>query len=102
MGDRQRWQIAVELGCEHQYEIENMAKQKKKLSAEVKRRRKKTKAENQKKYEWVFMSGKQVRIRRQPTIDGIPVDEYIERNADPVWLQQNGLYELIPDVLNCI
>jgi len=74
-----------------------MAKQKKKLSAEVKRRKKKAKAENQKKYEWVFMSGKQVRIKRQPMIDGIPVDEYILRNADPVWLQQNGMYELIPD-----
>ncbi len=74
-----------------------MAKQKKKLSAEVKRRRKKAKVENQKKYEWVFMNGKQVRVKRQRTIEGIPVDEYIERNADPVWLQQNGLYELIPD-----
>ncbi|NRB42531.1 MAG: hypothetical protein HRU20_29350 [Pseudomonadales bacterium] len=74
-----------------------MAKQKKKLSAEVKRRRKKAKEENQKKYEWVFMNGKQVRIKRQPMIDGIPADEFIERNADPVWLQQNGMYELIPD-----
>jgi hypothetical protein len=74
-----------------------MAKQKRKLSAEVKRRRKKTKEENQKKYEWIFMSGKQVRVKRQPTKDGIPIDEYIERNADPVWLQQNGMYDLIPD-----
>ena len=74
-----------------------MAKQKKKLSAEVKRRRKKAKAENLKKHEWVFMSGKQVQIRKPPMIDGIPVDEYIERNADPIWLQQNGMHEQIPD-----
>ena len=69
----------------------------KNLSAEVKRRRKKAKAENQKKHEWVFMNGKQVRDKRQPVIEGIPVDEFIERNAGPVWLQQNGMYELIPD-----
>ncbi len=74
-----------------------MAKQKKKLSAEVKRMRKKAKKENQKKYERVFMSGKQVRVKRQPMIEGTPADEFIERNADPVWLQQNGMYELIPD-----
>ena len=74
-----------------------MAKIEKKLSAEVKRRRKKAKEENQKKYEWVFMSGKQVRVKRQPMIDGVPVEEYIEQNADPTWLHQNGMHELIPD-----
>ena len=55
-----------------------MAKQQKRLSAEVKRRRKKAKEDNQKKYEWVFMNGKQVRINRQPIIDGISVAEYIK------------------------
>jgi len=58
--------------------VDNMAKQQKKLSAEVKRRRKKAKEDNQKKYEWVFMNGKQVRINRQPIIDGISVAEYIK------------------------
>ncbi len=43
------------------------------------------------------MNGKQVRIKRQPTIDGIPVDEYIQQNADPIWLHQHGMHELIPD-----
>jgi hypothetical protein len=74
-----------------------MAKQKKKLSAEVKRKRKNAKEEKQKIYEWVFMNGKQVRVKRQPIIDGIPMDEFIENNTDPVWLQQNGIHELIPD-----
>jgi hypothetical protein len=27
-----------------------------------------------------------------PTIDGLPVDEFIARNADPIWLFQNGMY----------
>lgn len=74
-----------------------MAKQKKKLSAEVKRKRKNAKEEKQKIYEWVFMNGKQVRVKRQPIIDGIPMDEFIEKNTDPVWLQQNRIHELIPD-----
>ena len=69
----------------------------KNLSAEVKRRRKKAKAENQKMYEWVFINGKQVRVKRQPAIEGIPVCEFTERNAGSVWLQQNGMYELISD-----
>jgi hypothetical protein len=70
-----------------------MAKVKKKLTAQQKLTKKEAKAERQRKYEWVFMSGKQVRIKRRPTIDGMDVDEYIQRNADPIWLSQNGLYE---------
>jgi hypothetical protein len=41
----------------------------------------------------VFINGKQKRIKRPPTVDGIPVDEFIRRNADPIWLHQNGMYE---------
>lgn len=44
---------------------------------------------------WVFMNGKQVRIKRPPTIDGLPVDEFIEQNADPIWLHQNGMHEIL-------
>jgi len=72
-----------------------MAKAKKKLSTALKRARKKAKAERQKKYEWVFMNGKQVRVKRPPTIDGMDVDEFIERNADPIWLHQNEMWEFI-------
>jgi len=70
-----------------------MAKVKKKLTAAQKRARKAAKAERQKKYEWVFMNGKQVRVKRRPTIDGMDVDEFIERNADPIWLNQNEMWE---------
>ncbi len=68
-----------------------MEKIKKKLTAA----QKKAKAERQKIYMWVFMNGKQVRIKRPPTIDGLSVDEYISRNADPIWLHQNEMWEYI-------
>lgn len=72
-----------------------MAKIKKKLTAAQKRAKKIAKAERQKKYMWVFMNGKQVRIKRPPTIDGMSVDEFIEQNADPIWLHQNEMWEYI-------
>ena len=45
----------------------------------------------------VFINGKQKRVRRPPTIDGMDVDEFIRRNADPIWLHQNGLWEYISE-----
>ncbi len=72
-----------------------MPKVKKKLTTAQKRARKKAKAERQKKYMWVFMNGKQVRVKRPPTIEGIDVDEYIRQNADPIWLHQNEMWEYI-------
>ncbi len=65
-----------------------MAKVKGKLSASEKRK---------KEYEWVFIGGKQVSVKKPYTIEGIPVDEYIEQNADPIWLHQNGMHHLISD-----
>jgi len=73
-----------------------MAKVKKKLTSAQKRMKKAAKAERQKKYQWVFMNGKQVRVKRPPTVDGIPVDQFIEENADPIWLHQNEMWELMP------
>lgn len=72
-----------------------MAKVKKKLTAAQKRARKAAKAEMQRKYMWVFMNGKQVRVKRPPTIDGIPVDDFIRQNADPIWLHQNEMWEFM-------
>jgi uncharacterized protein YnzC (UPF0291/DUF896 family) len=66
-----------------------MSKQKRKLTpaekAEKKRRRE--------QYMTIFMNGKQKRIKRSPTIDGMDVDEFIRRNADPIWLHQNEMRE---------
>ena len=73
-----------------------MAKVKKKLTPAQKRAKKAAKAERQRKYQWVFMNGKQVRIKRPPTVDGMPVDQFIQENADPIWLHQNELWELMP------
>jgi len=72
-----------------------MAKVKKKLTAAQKRARKKAKAERQKKYMWVFMNGKQVKVKRPATIEGMDPDEYIRQNADPIWLHQNEMWEYI-------
>ena len=42
--------------------------------------------------------GKQKRVRRPEQIEGIPLDEIIARNADPIWLHQNEMWELMtPD-----
>ncbi len=70
-----------------------MNKKNKKLTPIQKRAKKKAKAERQKKYEWIFMNGKQVRVKRPPTIDGMSVDEFIQSNADPIWLHQNEMWE---------
>lgn len=41
----------------------------------------------------IFINGKQKRVRRPPTIDGMGADEFIRRNADPIFLLQNEMYE---------
>ena len=61
---------------------------KRKLSAAEKK-------ERQKKFKWIMMNGKQVRVKREPKIDGIPEDEWLHLNVDPVWLHQNEMWELI-------
>ena len=68
-----------------------MAKPKRKLTKAEKRAKK----EWQRLYQWVFINGKQKRIKRSPTIDGMNVDEFIAANADPIWLLQNEMWELI-------
>ena len=45
----------------------------------------------------IFINGKQKRVRRPATIDGVPEEEFILANADAVWLHQQGLWELLPD-----
>ena len=56
---------------------------------------KRAKADRQKKYEWIFLKGKQVRIKRLELIEGMLVDDWIEQNADDIWLTQNGMYEVL-------
>lgn len=74
----------------------DMSKVKRKLTPAQKKAKRASKAERQRKYEWIFISGKQVRVKRPPTVEGIPVDQFIEENADPIPLHQNELWELMP------
>ena len=68
-----------------------MPKKKRTLSSGEKRARR----ERKRKYMTIFVNGKQKRVPRPQLIDGLPVDEFIARNADPIWLHQNGLWELM-------
>ncbi len=41
----------------------------------------------------IFINGKQKRVAGPQTIEGLSVDEFICRNADPIWLHQNEMWE---------
>jgi len=62
---------------------------KRKLTPADKARKKKRQLE----FMTIFINGKQKRVKRPPTIDGIDLDEFIKNNADPMWLHQNGMWE---------
>ena len=70
-----------------------MAKPKRKLTAAEKAEKRRRKKE----YVTIFINGKQRRVKRPPTIDGIDIDEFIRRNADPIWLHQNEMWEYMVD-----
>ncbi len=70
-----------------------MAKRRCKLTAVEKKEKKR----RQKEYMTIFIKGKQKRVKRPPTIDGMDVDEFIRRNADPIWLHQNEMWEDMAD-----
>lgn len=55
------------------------------------------KKNRRKEYMTVFINGKQKRVKRPVTVDGMDVDEYIIRNADPIWLHQNELWEYMEE-----
>ncbi len=71
-----------------------MAKPKRKRTAAEKRARRERKL----KFMTIFVNGRQKRVPRPQLIDGLPVEECIARNADPVWLHEQGLWEyMTPD-----
>ena len=41
----------------------------------------------------IFINGKKKKVKRPPLIDGMGVDDFIQHNADPIWLMQNEMYE---------
>ena len=65
-----------------------MVKRKRKLNAAEKAE----KMRRQKEFMTIFINGKQKRVRRPPTIDGVDVDDFILKNADPIWLYQNEFW----------
>ena len=73
---------------------------KKKLTPEQRKARAAAKKERHAKFQWVMMNGRQVMIPRPQMVEGLPVEEFIARNADPIWLMQNGEYEAL-DASQC-
>ena len=70
-----------------------MTKRKRKLTAAEKAEKKRRRAE----YMTIFVYGKQKRVKRPQMIDGMTVDEFVRRNADPIWLHQNEMWEDMPE-----
>ena len=70
-----------------------MKKPKRKLSAAQKAEKRR----RRKEYMTIFINGKQKRVKRPPTIEGLPGDEFIRQNADPIWLHQNKMWEYMND-----
>ena len=68
-----------------------MAKPKKKLTPAQRAEKKRRKLE----FMTIFVNGKQKRVRRPPTIDGMDVEEFIRRNADDIWLHQNERWDIL-------
>lgn len=56
---------------------------------------KKARRERKRKFMTVFINGKQKRVPRPPTIGGLSVEEFIARNADPIWLHECEMWEFI-------
>ena len=75
-------------------EWQHVPKRIRKLTAAERRARR----ERKRKYMTIFINGKQKRVLRPQEIDELPVDEFIIRNADPIWLHQNEMWDLMkPD-----
>jgi uncharacterized protein YnzC (UPF0291/DUF896 family) len=70
-----------------------MRKPKRKLTAAEKAEKKR----RQREYMTIFINGKQKRVKRPPTIDGMDIDEFIRRNPDPIRLHQNEMWEYMID-----
>jgi hypothetical protein len=53
---------------------------------------KRARRERKKRFMTIFMNGKQKQVPRPPLINGLPVEEFLARNADPIWLHENELW----------
>jgi hypothetical protein len=71
-----------------------MAKQKRKLSSAEKAAKARRKAE----FMTIFVNGRQKSVRRPVLVEGLGPDEFIRRNADPIWLHQNEMWEYMTEL----
>ena len=70
-----------------------MGKRKRKLTPAEKAQNKRMRKE----YVTILLNGKQKKVKRPLTIEGADVDKFIRRNADPLWLHQNEMWEDMTD-----
>ena len=66
-----------------------MSKRKRKLTAAEKAEKKRRREE----FTTIFINGKQKRVKRPLLIEGMPADEFIRRNAGPIFLHKNKMWE---------
>ena len=66
-----------------------MSKPKQKPTAQQKAARRQRKLA----YMTIFINGKQKLVKRPALVDGMPEDEFVCLNADPIWLHQNEKWE---------
>lgn len=59
--------------------------------------RRRARRDRKRKYQTIFINGKQKRVPRELLIDGMAIDEFILANADPIWLHQNEMWEFLQD-----
>ena len=66
-----------------------MAKPRKKLTPAQKRARR----ERKRKFKMIFINGKQRWVRKPETIGGLPIEEFIARNAGPIDFHEMEMWE---------
>jgi hypothetical protein len=66
-----------------------MPKPKKKLTSAQRAARKRRKKET----EIIFINGKQKRIKREPSLDGMSAEQFIRQYADPITLHHNEMWD---------
>jgi hypothetical protein len=54
-------------------------------------------ARHERKRNLMIINGKLKQVPRPQMIGGLPVDEFIVRNADSIWLHQIENWEMMPD-----
>jgi hypothetical protein len=68
-----------------------VARRKRELTAQQRAEKKRRREE----FMTIFVGGKQKRVKRPPTIDGMSVEEFTRRNADALWYHQNEMWDEI-------